>query len=252
MPERRSCARQPFQSAILAAGAGMRLSSPGLPPKPLVEIGGQPMIVRLARILTEGAPAGMMLSVIIRPGDDDVAQALRHGLADRDIDLRTVALATPGPVASLAALSDIIDTSVPTALTTVDTVFSAAAWQHLTDTARPLAGRAFVTGTTAFVDDEKPLYVSLEESRGACRRISAFADAPTEARQHVSAGVYILPPAAWSVLRRCVASGATRMRMFQRALLDEMPAYGVDMGKVVDVDRPSDLEAARALAALDM
>ena len=77
-------------------------------------------------------------------------------------------------------------------------------------------------------------------------KINAFGDFPTEAAEHVSAGIYGLGPAARNVLDLSMAVGVNGLREFQRALLlCGLDVRAHEMGKVYDVDRPHDLIEAR-------
>ncbi|MDE6524627.1 MAG: hypothetical protein K2L66_03610 [Paramuribaculum sp.] len=68
----------------------------------------------------------------------------------------------------------------------------------------------------------------------------------------MSAGVYCLPQTALECLARCRAAGITRMRHFQRELLDKgLRLRAWPMGKVVDVDHASDIDAARQIIESD-
>ena len=105
-----------------------------------------------------------------------------------------------------------------------------------------MEGHDVLMGVTRFVDDEKPLYVEV----GADNRINAFGDFPTDAAEHVSAGIYGLGPAARDVLDLSMTTGVNGLREFQRALLlRDLDVRAHEMGKVFDVDRPHDLVEAR-------
>ena len=52
---------------------------------------------------------------------------------------------------------------------------------------------------------------------------------------------------AFPVLNQCIEAGVSRMRNFQRALIDagmKLKAYSID--KIIDVDHASDIEVAQA------
>lgn len=84
------------------------------------------------------------------------------------------------------------------------------------------------------------------------RYITAFTDRRRDDSRYVSAGVYCLPPTALECLAQCRAAGITRMRHFQRALLDKgLKLRAWPMGKVVDVDHAADIDAARQIIESD-
>ena len=101
---------------------------------------------------------------------------------------------------------------------------------------------------TPFVDDEKPLWVDVNEQM----EITAFRDKRWEGAKYVSGGVYAMTDKAFSVLDNCIEQGISRMRNFQRALVEAgycLKAYSID--KIVDVDHADDIATAEAfLSAL--
>ena len=101
-----------------------------------------------------------------------------------------------------------------------------------------------IMGVTSFVDDEKPLYVSVDDSM----EIHGFPDASDGCR-FVSAGVYCLKQASLDILSGCVESGGRRMRLFQRSLIEAgMRLKAFDLGRVIDVDHLSDVGKAGQIA----
>ena len=99
---------------------------------------------------------------------------------------------------------------------------------------------------TSFVDDEKPLWIEV----GADERILAFRDAAWPGARYISAGIYGLDSNAFRVLEDCLKRGVSRMRNFQRALVESgMLLKGYEMGKVMDVDHAADLVAAQRFLA---
>lgn len=224
--------------AIIAAGNGSRLAAEGADlPKPMLSLGGMPMIERLAGIfLNCGAER---VAVIVNPTQNETVGFMRALQTRMPLDL--VVKETPGPMHSLLELAPFLD-GEPFCATTVDTVFQKSGLEALLEHART-CGADGVMGVTSYADDEKPLYVDTDESM----MIRAFLDSRGDSR-FVSAGVYCLPPVALDVLRSAVADGERRMRHFQRRLLEyglELSAF--DMGRVIDVDHLADLEEARRL-----
>ena len=94
---------------------------------------------------------------------------------------------------------------------------------------------------TPFIEDEKPLYVDVDSEMN----IKAFRDAAFEGARYISGGVYALNDKAIAVLEDCMSRGVSRMRNFQRALIDaglNLKAYSIE--KIVDVDHAGDIEVA--------
>ena len=126
----------------------------------------------------------------------------------------------------------------PFVCTTVDTLFTKEDFSAYCQAFR--ASSTCLFGLTSFVDDEKPLWVHVNEEGFVCD----FCDegpAP-----FVSGGIYGLHKSlAYSVLTQCLFSGQARMRNFQRALLRAgVPVRAHVFGRVMDIDHAHDIEVA--------
>ena len=222
---------------IISAGEGSRLASEGFSqPKPLVPICGVPMIERLVRIMNN---CGADKIAVIVNGENPETVSLLKSLP---VDL--VVKKTPTPMHSLMELAPYLEGD-RFCVTTVDTVFSESRFRLMMDefSASPFDG---LMGVTSLIDDEKPLYVGTDSEM----MITGFHDSQDECR-YVSAGIYALKPQALDVLKGCLESGQTRMRYFQRQLLEAgMRLKAFDMGQVVDVDHVSDVARAQEIAKL--
>ena len=222
---------------IISAGEGSRLASEGFSqPKPLVPICGVPMIERLIRIMN--ACGAQRIAVIVNGENLETVSLLKS----LPVDL--VVKKTPTPMHSLMELAPYLEGD-RFCVTTVDTVFSESRFRLMMDefSASPFDG---LMGVTSLIDDEKPLYVGTDSEM----MITGFHDSQDECR-YVSAGIYALKPQALDVLRGCLESGQTRMRYFQRQLLEAgMRLKAFDMGQVVDVDHVSDVARAQEIAKL--
>lgn len=225
---------------IISAGKGNRLVSEGYrQPKPLVPIGGVPMIERLARIMMRcGAER---IAVIVNADNRETAEFVR--CLSRELPIDLTVKSTPTPMHSLMELSPYLGQG-RFCVTTVDTVFAESRFRAMMDEfARiPYDG---MMGVTSFVDDEKPLYVDVDEGM----MIRGFLDEMAHSR-FVSAGIYALNASAFDVLEGCLGSGQTRMRYFQRQLLESgLRLKAFDMGRVVDVDHADDVAKAQQIAS---
>lgn len=226
---------------IIAAGEGSRLALEGSgQPKPLVPIAGVPMIERLARIFMNcGADR---IAVIVNDRNPDTASYVRRMSAHMPIDL--VVKSTPTPMHSLMELAPYLGRE-RFCVTTVDTVFRE---KELADMMKAFESTSYdgLMGVTSLIDDEKPLYVDTDSDM----LIRGFLDEQGGCR-FVSAGIYALKAQALDVLARCLESGQTRMRYFQRRLLEEgMRLKAFDMGRVIDVDHVGDIEKAQEIALM--
>ncbi len=226
---------------IIAAGEGSRLALEGSgQPKPLVPIAGVPMIERLARIFMNcGADR---IAVIVNDRNPDTVSYVRRMSAHMPVDL--VVKSTPTPMHSLMELAPYLGRE-RFCVTTVDTVFRE---NELADMMKAFESTSYdgLMGVTSLIDDEKPLYVDTDSDM----LIRGFLDEQGGCR-FVSAGIYALKAQALDVLARCLESGQTRMRYFQRRLLEEgMRLKAFDMGRVIDVDHVGDIEKAQEIALM--
>lgn len=225
--------------AIIAAGEGSRLAQEGVEkPKPLVELNGEPMILRLMNIFKRCNAES--ISVIINDFMPEVRSFLDN--VEIDVPLNVVVKSTPSSMHSFWELSKVMKPG-KFCLTTVDTIFREE------DFARYIA--AFEADTchdglwavTPFIEDEKPLYVDVNRRMS----IKAFCDAPFDGAKYVSGGIYAMSDKAFPILNKCIDQGISRMRNFQRALIDagmKLKAFSID--KIIDVDHASDIDVAQA------
>ena len=222
---------------IISAGEGSRLASEGFSqPKPLVPICGTPMIERLIRIMN-GCGAER-IAVIVNGENPETVSLLKR------LPVELVVKKTPTPMHSLMELAPYLEGD-RFCVTTVDTVFSESLFRTMMDefSASQFDG---LMGVTSLIDDEKPLYVDVDSDM----MIRGFHDSQDGCR-FVSAGIYALKSQALDVLKGCLESGQTRMRYFQRQLLEAgMRLKAFDMGQVVDVDHVSDVARAQEIAKL--
>lgn len=229
--------------AILAAGEGSRLTEEGIAaPKPLVEINGEKLIDRLLRIfISNGATE---VDVIINHLHPQTEAWLKQRVSE-GMPLKYVIKTTPSSMHSMYELSAMLDGDEPFVLTTVDTVFREKEFTDYVKAWERLAADGCVDGlmgVTDYIDDEKPLYVAVDDTLG----IRAFLDRD-EQPHYVSGGIYGLKPSALRTLRTCIEKGESRMRNFQRALLsDGLRLQAWPFTKVLDVDHASDIAKAEA------
>lgn len=230
--------------AIIAAGEGSRLAQEGVEkPKPLVELSGEPMVMRLMNIFRRCNAES--ISIIINDFMPEVKQFL--GNIEIDVPLNVVVKSTPSSMHSFWELSKVMKPG-KFCLTTVDTIF------REDDFARYIA--AFeaddkhdgMWAVTPFIEDEKPLYVDVDRRMN----IKAFCDKPFDGAKYVSGGIYAMSDKAFTILDQCIEKGISRMRNFQRALIEngmKLKAYSID--KIIDVDHASDIAVAQEFIKCD-
>jgi len=96
-------------------------------------------------------------------------------------------------------------------------------------------------GRTFLSDDEKPLYVGVDN----VMRINGYYDTPQADSHFISAGIYGLTAPSLDILEACIEKGESRMRNFQRALVAaglRIEAY--PLTKVFDIDHIDDIRKA--------
>ena len=225
--------------AIIAAGEGSRLAQEGVAlPKPLVSLCGEPMIQRLINIFLRCN--AQSISIIVNEHSTQVRHFL-EGLS-LPVPLHLVVKTTPSSMHSFWHLSKVLPAG-KFCLTTVDTIFREQDFARYIAAFEADGQNDGLWAVTPFIDDEKPLYVDVDPTM----RITAFRDRPWPGARYVSGGVYAMTDKALPTLDHCIESGISRMRNFQRALVEaglHLRAFSID--KIVDVDHAADIATAEA------
>ena len=229
---------------IIAAGEGSRLQQEGVSlPKPLVRIDGTPMIRRLIDIFCRcGAKS---VAVIVNEHMTEVRDYLESIREEiYPVKLELVVKSTPSSMHSFWHLSSLLKGMGRFIVTTVDTIFREPEFTGYVKAYDEAPAEVDgMMAITPFIDDEKPLYVETSPDM----HILAFRDKPWDGVKYVSGGIYGLSDPAVSVLERCVNEGVSRMRNYQRALVEaglDIRAYAIP--KIVDVDHAADIATAEA------
>jgi NDP-sugar pyrophosphorylase family protein len=231
--------------AIIAAGEGSRLAAEGvLQPKPLVQLNGVPLIDRLIRIfLSNGANS---ISVIINEEMAEVKEHLRNLHLHLPVPFHLVVKSTPSSMHSFYALSPYLVGSGRFCLTTVDTIFKEEEFARYIEAFRNEAADGLMA-VTAFIDDEKPLYVNTESGLS----IRSFTDEAGKGSLYISGGIYGLKSSALPVLARAIEEKQFRMRNFQRKLVAEgLELKAWPFGKIIDIDHAADIQLAANFLSL--
>ena len=231
--------------AIIAAGDGSRLAQEGVTePKPLVKVRGERLIDRLIRIFMENNATEIV--VICNEQMSDVASHLKmiqdKGLNGLPVPLRFVVKSTPSSMHSFYELRNFLRDD-PFILTTVDTIFDESEFHDyvLSFQNKIAQGTDALMGVTDYIDDEKPLYVDVDNVM--C--INGYYDTPQADSRFISAGIYGLTAPSLDILEACIEKGESRMRNFQRALVAaglQIEAY--PLTKVFDIDHIDDIRKA--------
>lgn len=226
--------------AIIAAGEGSRLAQEGVSlPKPLVRLNGEPMLRRLIGIMMECNPES--LSIIVNEQMTEVREFVES--LELPVPLHLVVKSTPSSMHSFWEVSRAFPSTGKFVLTTVDTIFREDEFRDYVKAFEESDDADGYMVVTSFIDDEKPLYIDVDDDMW----ITAFRDAPFDGVRYISGGIYGLTPPALDVLDRCMKEGVSRMRNYQRALVEaglKLRAY--PFMKIVDVDHAGDIATAEA------
>ncbi len=220
--------------AVIAAGEGSRLKEFGVP-KPLVEVGGVPLI---AHVLGNFEAAGIAsAAVIFNEAEKGCASFVRERFGN--LVSKIVVKTT---LSSLESFREVLAVAPPGRLlvSTVDAFCPQEQFVKFVRRAEELPSNATVLAVTRYVHDEKPLWVTTTRSG----RVTVVGGSSGDA---VTAGIYVFPE---KVRRFGIPPDLGRLRHFLAWLAKSgEPMEAVDIPKVVDVDRAEDLAAAEQLAA---
>ena len=184
--------------------------------------------------------------VICNEQMSDVASHLKmiqdKGLNGLPVPLRFVVKSTPSSMHSFYELRNFLRDD-PFILTTVDTIFDESEFHDyvLSFQDKIAQGVDALMGVTDYIDDEKPLYVGVDN----VMRINGYYDTPQADSYFISAGIYGLTAPSLNILEACIEKGESRMRNFQRALVAaglRIEAY--PLTKVFDIDHIDDIRKA--------
>ena len=223
---------------LIAAGLGSRLVSEGVAaPKPLVKVGGEPLLGRLFRIfLDNGAES---ISVITNEEMTEVHQFIQA--QQLPIPLNVVIKSTPSSFHSFYELKPFLE-GCKFCLTTVDPIFREQEFADYISTFASDECDDALMGVTSYIDDEKPLYVKVEEPS---MRITGYANQAYEGCKYVSGGIYCMNERALALLPEAMEKGVSRMRGFQQYLVDAgMGVRAFNFSKVIDIDHAEDIQKA--------
>jgi NDP-sugar pyrophosphorylase family protein len=231
---------------ILAGGEGSRLAAGGVAvPKPLVEVAGRPQIVGLLETFAQLGCASLTCAVRA-----DVP-AVRRALDGKRFGppLTVVEVRTPSSLHTLVEGLRAVPAG-PVFCSMVDTVMRPTDWREVyRATERHLRGGGadMVLVVTPYVDDESPVYVA--RGGGGAWEVRGVSDEPLEP-PCVTGGVYGFSAATRRAAADLVSGGGHKMRGFLKAMVAEgRRVAAVEVPRVIDIDRPSDLETANAWLA---
>ena len=225
-----------FGCGVIAAGHGTRLKAEGYRSgKAMTVVCGRPLIDHaLERFRAVGASRA---TVIINEDSQDCRQWLERGAGG--LDLEVIVQTTASSYVSF----DIVAARLagrPAFLTTVDSIAPVEDARRFIRSAAAAPRDAVVLGVTSHVDDEKPLWATLDDG-GRIHGLGASGG------NCVTAGFYWLP----AIRPPAPPSGFERLRDYLVWFSHRAPIYGVRLSTVFDIDRGSDVQAAERAAKTD-
>ena len=223
---------------LIAAGQGSRLVAEGITvPKPLVKVGGEALIDRLLRVFVENEAES--ISLIINEEMKEVREHL--ATLNLPVPLHVVVKSTPDSFHSFFELMPYLKGG-KFCLTTVDPIFKEDEFRQYIHHFMEDETVDALMGVTDYIDDEKPLYVKVDEDT---LRITGYANEVYEGCRYISGGIYCMNQQVLSLLPKAMNAGVKRMRGFQQYLVDAgMKVQAWPFSKVIDIDHATDIEKA--------
>ena len=227
-----------MKAGIIAAGEGSRLRSEGIvAPKPLVPVGGVPLIERLIRTLEHHGISEIVCIV------NEYSLEVKNFVESKNfsVPVQFVVKTTPSSMHSLFALAPYLEDD-PFLLSTVDPIFDENEFSGFLRYANEHSAVDGILAVTQFVDDENPLYVQLD----ADRRILNFSK--SEQSPWVTGGLYFFSPTIFRDIDIVLKQNIERLRNFLNYLVQSgYRLEGYPFSKIIDVDHRSDIRIAEEL-----
>jgi GTP:adenosylcobinamide-phosphate guanylyltransferase len=217
---------------ILAAGEGSRLKRDGWDlPKPLVPVAG---VSLLEHTLGNFQAAGIRrVAIIFNETEEECAHLARERFPK--IDLYIVIRTTASSYESYRTIAPRLGTGAAL-VSTIDAWCPQESFVAFVDAASATPDST-VLAVTRFVEDERPLWVSIDPSG----RVTGVGGGSGDA---VTAGIYVFSERA----RRRAPANLPRLRDYLAWLVQNgEPVRAIEIPKVVDVDRGTDVAAAEEM-----
>jgi len=218
---------------ILAAGEGSRLKRDGWDlPKPLVPIAG---VSLLEHTLGNFQAAGICRVTIIFNETEEECARIAHERFPK-IDLDIVIRTTASSYESYRTIAPRLGTGAAL-VSTIDAWCPQESFVAFVDAASATP-ESTVLAVTRFVEDERPLWVSIDPSG----RVTGLGGGSGDA---VTAGIYVFSERA----RRRAPADLPRLRDYLAWIVQNgEPVRAIEIPKVVDVDWRADVAAAEEMA----
>lgn len=227
--------------AIIAAGDSSRMKEDGIGiPKPLIKINGIPIIERNLRIAYENGIREVACII------NEQSEILYDFLTSKEfgVKIKLKVKNTSSSMHSFLELSEMLDEHF--CMITGDSVFSEsefASYYNLISNTKYDA----VLGITDFIDDEKPLYVNINDE-SEIESLDDFAKKP----HWITAGIYYFKPQVYGFKEMALNNNISKLRNYLRLLSEnQLKIYGYKFSKVIDVDHVTDIKQAEMFLSED-
>ncbi len=226
-----------MEGGIIAAGLGSRFQEAGFSvPKPLIELGNKPL---LAWTLDQFINADISkIHIIFRTA---ICKECKTFLLSTypQIQFTFVCKDTQSSAESFLTLLKSWDENKQVLVTTVDSIYRPGMLKRLREQGERGPKNALYLGITSYIEDEKPLYVDID-STGLIRSLGNHEGA------YVTSGAYLLPT---GFAKGRDPSRYKALRAFLKEIVshDQITSFGINLGKVFDIDRPEDLDSAQGV-----
>lgn len=228
---------------ILAAGEGSRLQAVA-PFKPLIKVGGVPLIERTLKMVGEASPERIMIIFNELEKSIDFSTLPMTQKSNTDYFFQT----TPSSLHSLYEVMKRSNVSEDDHIifSMVDSILKQDDFNNFYKYCSQLARGEHAVLTTTFIEDEKPLTLQLGEGD----KIEAF-QTPLEESTLITSGMYCFSGQALYLMKKCVDDGVMKMRNFLTLLVTEGETVrSFEIEKSLDIDRPEDIKSAEKFLGL--
>lgn len=228
-----------MELAILGAGESSRIKAEGLKSsKHLIKIDGEYLIERIIRIARNNG--AQRVNCIINTQEPELKDFLLS--TSFGIPLKLFVKDTPSSMHSLFELSPYL-MYAPFCLATTDSVFPENEFRDFINYSLLEDAADGVLAVTNYIDDEKPLCVSMNNKDEIIR----FSDSK-EGFYRATGGIYYFSPSIFKEMNPALKAGISRLRNYLKLLISQNYILkGFSFSKIIDVDHISDIPKAEAL-----
>ena len=225
-----------MKAGIISAGEGFRLKRDGIQtPKPLVEVGGVPLIDRLLAAFAENGITEIICIV------NEAGSAVQHHVSalSLSVPVHFLRKTTESSMHSLFELSPFLS-EAPFLLTTVDSVFDPLEFRRFVLHCQRSKEVDGILAVTKFVQDENPLWAEVDDDDRIVRLGRNLPSALS-----VTGGIYYFSPSVFRQKELALRRGVSRLRNYLSLLVESGYRFNAyPFSKIVDVDHAKDIVTA--------